>query len=75
MLVHIVTCSNYFDLNKIVSLRTGVSDKKINFFAKFHTDFEVTCPFRSYKIFQCWIIQENMFPVLELITKIEHKCF
>ena len=32
MLMHIVTCSNYFDLNKTVALRTGVNKK--DFFCK-----------------------------------------
>ena len=38
--MHIVTCSNYFDLNKTVALRTGGgSTKKILIFCKFSNKF------------------------------------
>ena len=73
--MHTVASSNYIDLNKTVALRTGVSGKKRLIFSKFHTNFRVICPFRLYKIFQCWINQENLTPLLELIMKIKHKCF
>ena len=66
--MYIVACSNYFDLNKRVALITG-SGKKDYFFANFHTKFRVICPFHLHKIFQCWINQENLSPVLELIMK------
>ena len=52
----------------------GVSEKKIDFFANFHTDFRVICPFRLYKTCQCRINQENVSPVLELIIKIKYRC-
>ena len=64
--MHIVTCSNYFDSNRTAALRTGVCEKKIDFLVNFHTDFRVICPFRLYKIFQCWIIQEKLFLALDL---------
>ena len=73
--MHIVTCSNYFDLNKTVALRTGGQQKKIDFFvANFHTNFRVICPFLLYKIFHCWINQEDLSPLIELILKIEYEC-
>ena len=37
--MHMVTCSNYFDLNETVALRTGPSEKKIDFFGKFSQKF------------------------------------
>ena len=67
MLMHIVTCSNCFDLNKTVSLRMGVSEKRLVLFANFHTDSRVICPFRLCKIFQCWINQENFSHALDRV--------
>ena len=61
--MHIVTCSDYFDSNKTVALRTGSQRKKIDFFSNFHRNFRVICPFRLYKIFQYWINQENLSQV------------
>ena len=76
MLMHIITCLNYFDLNKTVALRTGGGGggerKKIVFFCKFqHTNG----PFRLYKIIQCGINQENLSTELELIITIKQTCF
>ena len=45
MLVQIVTCSNYFDLNKAVALRTGGQRKKIDvckFSHKFSSNLSIT---------------------------------
>ena len=53
ILMHIVTCSNYFDLNKIVVLRTGGGgggNEKRLIFANFRKHFRVICPFRLHKI-------------------------
>ena len=75
MLMHKVTSTNYFDLNKTVALRTGGQQKKIDILQIFTQVFWVICPFRLYKIFQFWINQENFSPLLELIMKTKHKCF
>ena len=39
MLLHIVTCSNYFDLNKTVALRNGGQQKTLIFWVKFSHKF------------------------------------
>ena len=65
MMMHIVTCSNYFDLNKMIALRMGVSKKNIDFVTNFHKNFQVICPSCLHKIFQCWINQENLFHVVD----------
>ena len=74
--MHIVTCSNYFDLNKTVALRTVRHQKRL-FLANFLTNFRVICPFRLYKIFQFIYPDKSrkLSPMLELIMKIQHKCF
>ena len=71
--MHIVSSSNYSDLNKIVTLRTGGRRKNIDFGGNCHTNFRVICPFCLYKIFQCWINQENLSPVLKLVMTAKQK--
>ena len=67
--MHIVTCSNYYDSNRTVALRTGVYRKDWFCFANFHIISRVNCPFRLYKIFHSWINDINLPLVLELIMK------
>ena len=62
----IVTCSNYFDLNQTVALRRELG-KTIDLFGNIQRNFRVSCPFRLYKIYQCWINQENLSHVLDRV--------
>ena len=63
MMGHILVCSNYSGLNKTVALRE-ISEKNIN----------VMLSILVVQKLKCWINQENVSPVLELIMKIKHKC-
>ena len=42
--MYIVACSDYFDLNKTVTLRTGDQREKIDFFCKFSHKFSSNLP-------------------------------
>ena len=45
-----VNCSNYFDPNKTVALRTGGQRKNdLRLFATFQANFRIICPFPLYK--------------------------
>ena len=49
--MHNGTCSNYFDLNKAIALRTGVQRKKMIFLQIFAQIFEQFVHFACIKYF------------------------
>ena len=71
--MHIVTCSICFDLNKTVALRTVGQQKRL-FLANSSQIFE----YLSISLLQNISVLDKsrkLYPVLELIMKIKHKCF
>ena len=72
--MHIVTCSNYFDLNKTVALRTVGQQKKI-VFSQFSHKFSSNLSISLVQNISVLNKSRKLSPVLELIMKIKHKCF
>ena len=70
--MHIVTGSNYFDLNKTVALRTVAQQKR---FSQFSHKFSSNLSISLVQNISVLDKSRKLSPVLELIMKIKHKCF